>query len=449
MKARAPVEMKRFAFSIAAACAVVPFLRCVPDTGVPGCEVYYLAADGCDDADGRTEATAWRTTAKLNGSLPAGAEARLRRGDVFYGPVRVKGGKSKDRPTVISAFGVGPDPEISQYKIAVPETGRWERVAGNLWSIDLCDPASTFGNPEKNGNIGFLLVDGAIHGRKLFGDALPSRQWEFKDDYRKLTVWSRENPALMSKDIRFAPCVSGIRFAKNLAISHVTVRGTGAHGVSGTGENVTIRDCTFAEIGGSVLTSYPVKNVRYGNGVECWSDSIDIIVERCVFRDIYDVAFTMQGPSPSRSWENIHMRDCEVTRCTQAFEIWTTKCRPGIGMKNCSFVRNRCVDTGYCWGYDTRPNKNVAAPLLLYLTETDTCDILVEGNTFVNNRQYLIFNRKGLGHLPDGYRVFGNRIVNRGERPVGNAGGKEQEVRAARLEAEIRTGNAFVGDFGR
>ena len=441
--------MKGLVLSLAAACAAAPFWCCVADAGIPQREVYYLAAHGCDDADGRTEATAWRTTAKLNRSLPAGAEARLRRGDVFHGPIRVKGGKTKDRPTAITAFGEGPDPEISLYKTAVPETGRWERIAENLWRIDLCDPASTSGNPVENGNIGFLLVDGTIHGRKLFGETLPSRQWEFKDDCRKLTVWSRMNPATMSKDIRFAPCVNGICFAKNLSVSHVTVRGAGAHGVSGTGENVTIRDCTFAEIGGSVLTSYPVKNVRYGNGVECWSDSVHILVERCVFRDIYDVAFTMQGPSPHRSWENIHMRDCEVVRCTQAFEVWTTKCRPGIGMKNCSFVRNRCTDIGYCWGYDVRPNKNVSAPLLVYSMETDSCDIKVESNTFVNNRQYLIFNRKGLGHLPDGYRVFGNRIVNRGERPVGNAGGKEQEVRAARLEAEIRTGHAFVGDFGR
>ena len=440
-------KMMRLALSVAAACAIVPFLRCVADEGTSQCEVYYLAADGSDDADGRTEATAWRTTAKLSSSLPAGAEARLRRGDVFYGPIRVKGGKTKDRPTSITAFGEGPNPEISLYKIAVPETGRWERVAENLWSIDLCDPANTFGNPQLDGNIGFLLVDGTIHGEKLFGDALPSRQWEFKDDYRKLTVWSRENPALMSKDIRFAPCVHGIRFVKNLAISHLTVRGTGGHGVCGTGENVTIRDCTFAEIGGSVLKSYRIKNVRYGNGVECWSDSINILVERCVFRDIYDVAFTMQGPSPRRSWENIHMRDCEVSRCTQAFEIWTQKCRPGIGMKNCSFVRNRCVDTGYCWGYDTRPNKNVSAPLLLYLTETDVCDILVEGNTFNNNRQYLIFKHRGLGHLPDGYRVTGNRIVNRGEKPVGNTGGKDQKERAAKLEAEIRANNVFADSF--
>ena len=38
-------------------------------------------------------------------------------------------------------------------------------------------------------------------------------------------------------------------------------------------------------------------------------------------------------------------------------------------MKNCSFLRNRCVDTGYCWGYDARPNKEVAAPLLAYAME--------------------------------------------------------------------------------
>ena len=60
----------------------------------------------------------------------------------------------------------------------------WKKVGDHLWQIDLYDDSAVFGNPVKNGNVGFLLVDGTIHGVKLFGDAKPSRQWEFKDDQR-------------------------------------------------------------------------------------------------------------------------------------------------------------------------------------------------------------------------------------------------------------------------
>jgi hypothetical protein len=184
--------------------------------------------------------------------------------------------------------------------------------------------------------------------------------------------------------------------------------------------------------------------MRYGNGVECWAGSTRILVENCKFADIYDVAFTMQGPSPEYSWENVHMRDCEVVRCTQAFEVWTRKCSPGVGFKNCTFVRNRCIGTGYSWGYDVRPNKEVAAPLLAYTMETDVCDILVKDNSFVNNRKYLIFKSGGLGCLPDGYRVEGNRICGAADKPIGNSGWSIHKERSKKLEEEIRSSNAFI-----
>ena len=443
------MRKNRLAVAAVAACAVVPFLRCASASDAPAHNVYYVAANGSDEADGRTASMAWRTLEKLNASLPAGAEVRLRRGDVFYGPLRIKSGSSANRPTVVTSFGEGVAPVISLYKVAVHRPSTWHKVGDNLWQIDLYDDGVVVGNPVKNGNVGFLLVDGKIHGAKLFGDAQPSKQWEFKDDQRRLTVWSAQNPSELSSDIRFAPCVDGIKLVRNAVVSNVTVCGTGAHGAGGVGENMVFRDCTFKEIGGSWLISYPTPGVRYGNGVECWACSTRILVERCRFVDIYDVAFTMQGPNHVRSWEDVHVRDCEIVRCTQAFEVWTRKCRSGIGMKNCSFVRNRCIDTGYCWGYDVRNNKNVSAPLLVYSMETDICDILIEGNTFINNRQYLIFKSRGIGLLPEGYRVSGNRIVNREEKPVGNKGGKEQAVRASMIEAAIRAGNVFSENADR
>ncbi len=435
--------MKRQGMLLVTALAAAFIPLCGTGAEAGGREVYYLAADGNDDADGRTPATAWRTTSKLNDALPAGAEARLRRGDVFYGPVKLKNGPDAQHPTVLTAFGEGPDPEISLYKVAVPKPETWEKIGDNLWQIDLLDGERATGNPVKDGNIGFLLVDGKIHGVKLFGKDVPAHQWEFKDDRRKLQVWSAKNPAEMSSDIRFAPRVGGIQFVRNAEISHVTVRGTGAHGANGVGENMTFRDCTFREIGGSLLYSKGDHYVRYGNGVECWAGSARIVVERCRFLDVYDVAFTMQGPSPKHSWEGVHVRDCEMTRCTQAFEIWTSRCRPGIGMENCSFVRNRCIDTGYCWGYDVRPNKGVSTPLLVYGYESDTCDILVEGNTFINSRLALIFKAGGIGCLPDGYVIRGNTIRNAGARPIGNSGGKASLARAAKILADIQANNTF------
>lgn len=407
-------------------------------------DVYYLSAQGDDAADGRSPGTAWRTTAKVNASLPGGAEIRLRRGDVFYGQLHLKSGPDAAHPTVVDAWGEGARPEISLYKIAKPDPSVWESLGGNVWRIDLHNASSCTGNPAANGNIGFLLVDGVIHGVKRFDNATLKAPWEFEDDWRFLRVYSEKNPAEVSKDIRFAPCIGGIPFVRNAEVHSVVVRGTGAHGSNGVGRDMLFRDCVFREIGGSELgRGKPGHHVRYGNGVECWAGSTRIRVEKCEFYDTYDVAFTMQGPNPSCSWEDVHVTDCTIVRCTQAIELWATQCKPGIGFKRCSFERNRCVDTGYCWGYDVRPNKDCSAPLLMYGMDATVCDVLVKDNVFENTRLSLVHKSGGVGDLPDDYRIVGNVIRNKHPIPVGNRWYKRNALADAAREAPIRAANTF------
>ena len=127
----------------------------------------YFSNDGDDSADGLTPQTAWRTLEKLCKDLPAGAEARLRRGDVFYGMADLKPGLSAERPTVLTAYGEGAKPEICAFKIAKPDPSVWTFTGtNNLWRIDLGDYSKFDGNHmTRSGNVGFLKVDGRIFGR--------------------------------------------------------------------------------------------------------------------------------------------------------------------------------------------------------------------------------------------------------------------------------------------
>ena len=393
-------------FALALTLAVVaPF-------AVLGGEVYYLSAAGDDAADGRSPETAWRTFGKVKTSLPGGAELRLRRGDVFYGRLRIKGGRDADHPTRVTAWGEGAKPVISLYKIVKPDPAVWQAESNGVWRLDLTKSGNLSGNPEARNNIGFILADGRIHGFRKFNGKPLTAEWEYAEDKDGiLRVRCSRNPAEVAKDIRLAPQVGGVKLVSNAVFDSLVVRGTGAHGANGAGSDLVFRNCEFREIGGSVLTVRENGvHARYGNGIECWAGSTRVRVENCSFSDIYDVAFTMQGRQPPRSWENVHMTGCMVERCTQAFEVWTTGCKPGIGLKGCSFTRNTCVDCGFCWGYDTRPNKDCSAPLLMYSLQTDVCDILVSDNDFVNYRNYLVYKGGGLQLLPEGYRIVGNRI---------------------------------------
>ncbi len=179
-------------------------------------------------------------------------------------------------------------------------------------------------------------------------------------------------------------CVGNDIVIDGLAFTH-----TGAHGISiREGERVVIRNCVFDWIGGGDLYGGggSGRRVRFGNGVEFWDGSVDCLVERCRFSRIYDVATTTQGPNVDVS-RNLVIRDNVMFRCEQAFEIWFNS--PETVVEGLVFERNLCVDCGYEWSHEQRPNK-IATPILGYQLEAKTVDITICNNVFCDTAQYFI-----------------------------------------------------------
>ena len=408
--------------------------------------VRYVSCDGDDANDGLTLATPWKSLRRLNSGLPPGGVALLRRGDVFYGQLRVPSGLSQCRPTVIGAYGEGEPPEISAYKIAKGDESVWEHVGENLWRIDLADKTAFYGNSStSDGNVGFLKIDGVIQGRKAFLSyrKIPAEPWEFVDDHRYLTVWCATNPASAAKDIRFAPKMDLVWCGSNVTIQNVLMRGTGAHGVSATNpSHLRMVDCGFAEIGGSHLEQNPRSGgTRYGNAVQLWRGASDVCISNCVFSEVYDVAFTMQGDNPPRGWENVQVVGCVMSNCTQNFEIWTMQCANGVGYKKCTFEGNVCIGTSRGWGWDVRPDRRNGVPLLIYKMDTDVCDIAVRGNVFRDFRGALI-GRGRLGKLPEGYRIEGNTVFMSYDTPL--CSDPSDDPASIARESIIRRDNSFT-----
>ena len=378
-------------------------------------EVRYLSAEGDDAADGKTPRSAWRTIEKLNAALPAGGTALLRRGDVFYGGLRLPAGADASHPTVLADYGTGPKPVLSAIKIIRPDPSLWKGPDHARWRVNLADPTNCTGVVTQDCNPGFLLVDGEVKAwRRYCHDDLVS-PWDFCGEDGWLHVHAPKNPALLSKDIRVALNVHCVVFRSHTVISNIAVRATGAHGMYGGWnadsicEDVRVSDCDFENIGGSELPHFAANTrVRYGNGVEFGSNCRNAVVERCTFKGTYDVAVTMQGHPTLTSWSDIHVRNCTMTDCTQAFEVWCGKAPKGMGFERCSFTGNRTVRVGGGWGPVVRPVRACATPLLVYGMDTDTVDITVSGNTFEDAPWGLLFKSGGLDKLPAGYRIRDN-----------------------------------------
>lgn len=376
--------------------------------------IYYVSAAGNDALDGLTPETAWKTIPKVNQSIAGGDEVRFHCGDTFYGHIQPPRGLSPEQPTTYTSYGTGEKPEISQYKMPRPEG--WEQHAPHIWKINMAETDRYTGNIyDTNANAGFIRVSGKIYPHKRFQLEDLAVQWDFYNDESVLYVWSETNPALLSEEICIACRTCCMSFVDCLRVTNLVFRGTGAHGINGVVNHGYIADCEFHEIGGSELVGYRTPNTRYGNGVECWSNSSNVTVERCKFSGIYDVAITMQGNKVVKSWENMYFRNNIMWNNQQCFEIWSVGDVPNTGFVNCHFEDNICIDSGYCWGYAVRPNKACSSHLLMYGLQCPLCDITVKGNLFVNARVATIFKSGGASQIPKDYKVVDNIIV----RPAG------------------------------
>ena len=387
-------------------------------------EVRYVSNMGDDSADGKTPATAWRSLKKLSADLPAGGTALLRCGDTFFGEIKVKGGPDEEHPTVVTSYGEGAKPVLTYSKVIKNDPAVWQTGTGTVplygvWWCDLANPSNYVGVDTADINPGSLLVDGELRPWRKFCWHDINRQWDFSAQGKYLFVYSTNNPALVSKEIQVSLNEGVVDFVSNFVISNVACRMIGSCAMCGGWNSKTVLHhvrvigCDFENIGGSMLCGFEqgefARKVRFGNGVEFGHNVQDAIVERCRFKGVYDTGFTMQG-MPTVSWKDVHVRNCRFEDCSQAYELWCRNAPKGVGYERCSFVGNRCYNVGGGWGAESRPNRCVATPLLLYFMDTDTVDVDVSGNTFERNPNGVIFKLGGPDKIPVGYRVHDNVV---------------------------------------
>ena len=371
---------------------------------------YYISVSGCDSNDGLTPETPWKTIQKLNSSVKCGDTICFKRGDTFYGQIRAPKGNNTKTPTTYTAYGEGTKPTVSQYKTARHNV--WEAYGDGIWRIDLTNTNNIDGNvSELDTNVGFMKVNGNIKPRKFFELEKLEEQWDFYNDLQYVYVKSQENPSELANDIKFACNIICMPFSDNILVEDIIFIGSGSHGISGTVQKATVRNCEFHELGGSELTTHFRPGVRYGNGLECWTDSSEVLVENCRFSNTFDVAITMQGNNVTSGWVNMTFRNNVIWNCQQGFEIWSEGKLENTGFQNCVFEGNVCIDTGYSWGYEVRGNKHCSAHLLIYQTECPLCDVTVRNNTFYNVKVAPIFKAGGLQAMPSDYKIVNNLFM--------------------------------------
>jgi hypothetical protein len=211
----------------------------------------------------------------------------------------------------------------------------------------------------------------------------PGDYWYDGADWQ-VKLCSEKNPAELHQSIELALRRHNVDQGGK---SHVVYEGLAvscgaAHGFGGgSTRGIVIRDCDVSWIGGGHQFTTPQgRPVRFGNGIEFWSNARDCLVEGCRLWEIYDAALTNQG-SGTNQQINITYRDNVIWNSEYSFEYWNRG--PASVTRNIRFEHNTCVNAGFGWGHAQRPDRN-GRHLMFYHNPAQTSEFHVRDNIFCN-----------------------------------------------------------------
>ncbi len=359
-------------------------IRNTPSDYPTGRPTYYVdSINGCDEFDGKTPETAWRSSDRTGMAyLNAGDVVLFKRGGTYRGNLLAVGG------VTYSAYGEGPKPEL-------------------LGSIDASDPNLWMPTPYKNvwrykDRLGYVIDiggiffnDGSIYGIKVtenfgkrercdMGQKSPLTvfngrtsfqvergPWPPREDLKNQGFkYFQSCPEGLKNDLEFyhSPhenylylyCADGnpARVFDRVELSlHGSISSprssADAHdvtydnlsfkycnfGIGGFGgaKSLTVRNCEFIGIGGTVTQPDRTKNMphstedrdacRYGNAIEIYGVCDGYYVENCYFDQVYDAAITVQYSIRGEMTRDYIINDVKwvnnlFQRCNYPFELW-------------------------------------------------------------------------------------------------------------------------------
>jgi len=401
---------------------------------------YYVSNSGNDNYNGLSPSAPFRTLAYVKvlgklGKFKAGDVISLKCGDEFYeqlpaiwpDPYNESLARDLSDPYVtFGKYGFGQRPLVSCFQCILPTS--WISHAPNVWKVDLKDKSKIYGFKEDLGdreaNIGFMLVDGVIHGVKRWSIDELSSEWDFySDNTQWLYVYSAINPSVAAGEIKAAPNWNLMALSPATRVTGLEFFGSGGHWFTNSCQGFDAKGNWVHGVGGSRLMG----TTRYGNGVQFWSQSKDANVELNVIWDVYDAATTLQGDNVTSGWENISIRHNIFFNSNQFFELWskgTSEDEDDIpedgGFKKVFFENNICIYAGNGWSSEIRPDKSTRAPLLLYPMRAPINDISVKKNIFYGAKDNLIYKSEDGTGIPDGYKLEDNYVYLRRNQKVFN-----------------------------
>ena len=410
-----------------------------------GATVYYVSNNGSDSNNGTSPSTAWRTLDKVNSAkLAAGSYVCFERGGLWRGKLTAQAG------VTYTAYGTGAKPIL----YGSPENGadptKWKKSGTkNIWYYE---------GSEKWGDVGTLVFNEgeacaikAIREFKANGDVYNfTTGMPFSNGYKdlnqdlhfyhdmtgskKVYLYSEENPGNRFESIEFNVKQNLITVNVNgVTVDNLCLKYTGIHGVgAGTVNDLTVQNCEFGWIGGSVqgFLGSNKYETRFGNAVEIYGGCENYTVQNNYIYQIYDAGITHQYSGVGDkvyNHTNVLYLNNVIENCVYSIEYFVSGCEP----ENPSVMTNFRIEGNHMWyasrGFcEQRPpaDRSWGAHIKGRCSRTGNRakDYVIKDNIFVDGKDRLLqitsnlYNTDGSDSMPS---FSGNLFVEQYGRKLG------------------------------
>ncbi len=369
-----------------------------PNTDLSGIKnVYYVSPNGNDENNGKSPETAWKTLAKVN-SVNVGFKSAIlfERGGYWRGQIKAKSN------VTYGAYGEGEKPVIS---------GSLKNYA-NASLCTATDVPNVYKCTDTLNNVGVIVFD---HDKYAHGnyDGLYGKNrilsvnikdykglcedLEFFSTDRELYLYCEGgNPGRRFSSIEIgtrADVIDGAPY--NCTVDNLSIKHTGAHGVGfGSSKNITVKNCEFSWLGGSLLGDFGTTTTQYGNAVEIYGDCDGYYVYDNWMYQIYDTAVTHQFAM--RDDSECTMKDIEYRGNLMEYVHWgiefyiSESTNDRRVMKDYIAHHNVLREGGYGWGSIVTDRQGIARLYSCSTLYADNSNLRCEYNVIDRCAGYLI-----------------------------------------------------------
>ena len=365
----------------------------IPDK--EGGTTYYISSkNGNNKNDGLTPETAWKNLRSLQTMqsaklLKPGDTVRFERGGTYVGTLACRPG------VTYSAYGTGAKPVLSASSKNYGSETFWETTdVENVYKLKeyrFNVGIMVFNFTGELGNYNEIVGDMKVKGVNGFSG--------YKDLYEDLSfysdlsdgslyLYSKEgNPGKRFHSIDVGAVGNLITPADDVILDNLTCRFIGSHGVgAGNMKNVTVQNCTFDYLGGSILMGFGGNNLtRYGNALQVYGSCDGWYLYNNWIYQIYDTGVTHQYNSYDSkgdcTMDNVRYIGNVIELCHWSIEYYNYDYgKTKHFMYNTYIADNICRLNGYGWGSRVRMNganlvQSVGIP-------EDSKNFLMENNIF-------------------------------------------------------------------